>query len=99
MIQYISEFGLPKEFSKKKKFDLIFMDHFMPEMDGVETTQRIRELQDEKKSKVPIVALTADAVTGVREKLMSKGMDDFLSKPILMPELTKILKKWIKEKV
>lgn len=84
---------------EENDYDLIFMDHFMPEMDGVETTQRIRELQDEKKSKVPIVALTADAVTGVREKLMSKGMDDFLSKPILMPELTKILKKWIKEKV
>lgn len=81
---------------QENDYDLIFMDHFMPEMDGVETTARIRALPDEKKSSTPIVALTADAVTGVREQLISKGMDDFLSKPILMPELLKILRKWIK---
>ena len=80
---------------EKEDYDLIFMDHFMPEMDGVETTQRIRNLESPVKQNVPIVALTADAMEGVREDLLSKGMNDFLTKPIIIQELYRILREWL----
>jgi len=75
-------------------YDMIMMDHMMPEMDGIETTQRIRKLQM-KQSRIPIIALTANAVKGVESMFMNAGMDGFLAKPVQMPELAKILKKWI----
>lgn len=81
----------------QKNYDLIFMDHFMPGMDGVETTEHIRELADETKRNIPIVALTADAMKGVKEELLSKGMSDFLTKPIIVNDLYKILQKWLPE--
>ncbi|MDR1485412.1 MAG: response regulator [Planctomycetaceae bacterium] len=74
-------------------YDIIFMDHMMPVMDGLETTAKIRELPNGRK--VPIVALTANAVSGVREMFLSSGMDDFLSKPIDPAKLESILLKWI----
>lgn len=78
-------------------YDLIFMDHFMPGMDGVETTARIRDLSDENKRELPVIALTADAMKGVREELISKGMSDFLTKPIVIGDLYKMLRKWLPE--
>lgn len=80
---------------EEKDFDLIFMDHFMPGMDGVETTLQIRALADERKNRIPVVALTADAMEGVREELLSKGMKDFLPKPIMIKDLYQILRKWL----
>ena len=80
---------------KKEDYDLVFMDHFMPEMDGVETTQRIRALDNVRKRQVPIVALTADAMEGVKEELISKGMSDFLSKPIIIKDLYQMLREWL----
>lgn len=79
----------------KNDYDIVFMDHFMPGMDGVETTAQIRALDDEKKSKLPVIALTADAMKGVREVLISKGMSDFLTKPIIIGDLYKMLRKWL----
>lgn len=58
------------EMVQKKKYDLVFMDHFMPIMDGVETTQEIRALEDDYFQKLPTIALTADAVQGVKEKFL-----------------------------
>ncbi len=81
----------------EKKYDIIFMDHFMPEMDGVETTQKIRALSDNQNSATPIIALTADAMAGVREELLGAGMDDFMTKPIIMETLNQILRKWLPE--
>lgn len=81
----------------KNDYDLIFMDHFMPGMDGVETTAHIRAMADEKKNKLPVIALTADAMKGVREVLISKGMSDFLTKPIIIGDLYKMLRKWLPE--
>lgn len=78
-------------------YDLIFMEHFMPGMDGVETTARIRDLSDENKRELPVIALTADAMKGVREELISKGMSDFLTKPIVIGDLYKMLRKWLPE--
>lgn len=82
----------------ENKYDLIFMDHFMPELDGVETTHCIRALDGNPNQKIPIIALTADAISGVKEELISSGMDDFISKPILMDNLIQVLKKWLPQK-
>lgn len=77
-----------------EQFDLIFMDHMMPEMDGVETMKKIRELGESMNS-IPIILLTANAVTGVREEMLKEGFDDFLSKPIDVDELQRILARFL----
>jgi len=81
------------------RFDLVFMDHRMPDMDGVETTERIRLLDDNDPyfKSLPIVALTANAVSGVKEMFIQQGFDDFMSKPIDTGELNVVLKKYIPE--
>jgi len=79
-------------------YDLIFMDHMMPFMDGVEATACIRNLEGEYPKKVPIVALTANAIKGIEKTFLDAGMNDYLSKPIRIEELAEILKKWIPEK-
>lgn len=63
------------------KYDIILMDQHMPEMDGIQATKKIRDLQDEK-ADTPIIALTAEAMTGDREKFIAAGMDEYISKPI-----------------
>lgn len=80
---------------KKQQFDLIFMDHMMPEMDGVETVRRIREMDGEYYKNVPIIALTANAVSGAREMFLNEGFQDFLAKPIDIAMLERILKLWL----
>ena len=83
---------------QSRHYDLIFMDHWMPEMDGVEATKRIRFLGGYCRD-VPIVALTANAISGTQEMLMENGLNDFLAKPIDTTKLNSILEKWIpKEK-
>ena len=87
------------ELVKQNRYDFIFMDHMMPEMDGIETAAAIRALDGEYFKTVPIVALTANAITGMREMFIEKGFNDYLSKPIDIARLNEILAKWIpKEK-
>ena len=74
-------------------YDLVFMDHMMPEMDGVEAARRIRELPAGRN--LPIVALTANAVSGMREMFLQNGFDDFLSKPIDTAKLNAVLERWL----
>jgi CheY-like chemotaxis protein len=88
---------------KLENYDLIFMDHMMPEMDGIEATERIRAWEAERQGsapfEVPIVALTANAVVGMREMFIEKGFNDFLAKPIEILKLDEVLNRWIpKEK-
>ena len=86
---------------KAIRCDMVFMDHLMPGMDGVETTKRIRALaaEDGYLASMPIVALTANAVFGMHEFFLENGFDDFMSKPIDVVKLNSILEKWIpKEK-
>ncbi len=78
---------------RNNTYDIVFMDCQMPEMDGFEATKNIRELEGSEKHTV-IVALTADAMTGDREKCLKAGMDDYLNKPIKPEQITKALKKW-----
>ena len=87
------------EMVKHFDYDLVFMDHMIPEMDGVDTTHAIRALDGDKYKNLVIVALTANAVTGTREALINEGMQDFLAKPINKKELRAILRKWLKSEV
>ena len=82
---------------KLQKYDIVFMDHRMPEMDGVEATQHIRALGDELPycKDLPIVALTANAVSGMKEMFLANGFDDFISKPIDIVLMNSVLEKWI----
>lgn len=77
-----------------KRYDIIFMDHMMPEMDGVETTRVIRRLLGNN-GQVPIIALTANAVEGTAEMFISEGMNDFVTKPIEMRDMISKLRKWL----
>jgi len=76
---------------KANGYDLVFIDHMMPDMDGVEATKLIREMY----ANLPIIALTANAVSGVKEMFLENGFNDFLSKPIDIVELNSILEKWL----
>ena len=81
------------ELCKAKAFDIVFMDHMMPGMDGVETMKRIRANNVKEHSDMPIVALTANAVSTARESFIAAGFDGFVSKPIELIELERVLKK------
>ena len=78
-----------------EKFDLIFMDHLMPGMDGMEATKHIHELEGDG-SRTPIVALTANTAGNLEQSFFNAGMCDFLAKPIVIKQLTAILRKWIR---
>ena len=82
---------------KSEQYDLVFMDQRMPEMDGVETTGIIRKMGEEDAyyKELPIIALTANAVSGMKEMFMQSGFNDFLSKPIDTIKLNTILDKWL----
>jgi signal transduction histidine kinase/ActR/RegA family two-component response regulator len=71
--------------------DIIFMDHMMPEMDGVEAMKRIRNVADQKNKSVKIVALTANAVSGAREMFLREGFDGFIAKPINISEFERVM--------
>ncbi|MGN0669680.1 MAG: response regulator, partial [Oscillospiraceae bacterium] len=80
---------------RSKDFHLVFMDHMMPEIDGVEATQIIRSMDGDYYKKLPIIALTANAVSGARETFLEAGMNDFIAKPIELTTLDRILKTWL----
>jgi signal transduction histidine kinase/CheY-like chemotaxis protein len=98
--------GLVKQAaSQKREYDIVFMDHMMPEMDGIEATAVIRAWEKEQQEnnaghkQVPIIALTANAITGMKEMFIEKGFNDFLAKPIDIGKLDEMLDRWIpKEK-
>jgi len=75
-------------------FDAIFMDCHMPGIDGYEATKEIRKAEDGR-SRIPIIALTASAMNGERERCLESGMDDYLAKPIDLAELDRVLKRWV----
>lgn len=81
------------ELLRERAFDLVLMDCHMPEMDGFEATARMREMMPGS-NRPPIVALTADAVKGDRERCLAAGMDDYLAKPFTRDQLMGILTRW-----
>ncbi|PZQ44774.1 MAG: hypothetical protein DI551_09435 [Micavibrio aeruginosavorus] len=82
---------------KVNEYDIVLMDCQMPEMDGYEATRRIRSIQNGSK-RTPIVAMTANAMVGDREKCLASGMDDYISKPIDAKRLVESLSRWISDK-
>lgn len=88
------------EMMKNKRYDLIFMDHMMPDMDGIETVQTMRKMEGDYFAQVPVIALTANAVVGAKEKFLAAGMNDLVGKPMDMKEVCGKIKKWLpKEKI
>ena len=79
---------------EKRKYDLVLMDCQMPRMDGFEATRRIRESGSPH---VPIVAVTANAMSGDRERCIREGMNDYVSKPVELGPLAEVLEKWLPE--
>ncbi len=96
----VADNGL-EAFEKRKEhdYDIIFMDIQMPVMDGIEATHKIKEYENEHNlTPIPIVALTANALKGDRERLLKEGLDEYISKPIEMTELLYILHKFLGDK-
>lgn len=83
------------EMVQEKRYHIVFMDHMMPVMDGVETTQNIRKLADEYIQNMPIIALTANAVMGAREIFKEAGMNDFVAKPIELKDICSKIRAWL----
>lgn len=79
------------EKTKDTKYDIIFLDHMMPELDGVETFHLMRNAKDNINSSTPVVILTANAIVGARDKYMAEGFDNYLSKPIIPDRLEKMI--------
>ena len=80
---------------QEKHYDLVFMDHIMPEMDGIETTKNIRALEGEYYKNLPIIALTADAMTESQKLFAEASMNGFVAKPIDMVQMVRVLLQWL----
>ena len=77
------------------KVDLIFLDYMMPEMDGIDTLKNIRAMDRQEMKELPVIALTANAVSGAREMFMEAGFDEYISKPIELDKFEKLLRKYL----
>ena len=82
---------------RKERYDLIFLDHMMPEMDGIETFERMKKLDENLCKDTPVIMLTANAISGAKEQYLSMGFSDFLAKPISQDKLDEILERWLPE--
>lgn len=80
---------------RQEKYDIIFMDHMMPGMDGVETFCRMRNMEESLCKDVPVVILTANAVTGAKEKYLREGFSDYLSKPVQADKLEAVILQYV----
>ena len=86
--------------ASKERFDLIFLDQRMPEMDGIETLQHLKEMEDNLSAQAPVICLTANAVSGARETFIKAGFDDYLTKPIDAAKLEQTIRRYLpQEKV
>jgi len=80
------------------RYNAIFMDHMMPGMDGIEATQRIREIETDYARNIPIIALTANAIVGNEEMFLENGFQAFISKPIEINHLDSVIREWVRDK-
>jgi CheY-like chemotaxis protein len=85
---------------EENRVDFIFLDYMMPEMDGIDTLKNIRALHEKTGEKIPVVALTANAVSGAREMFLSAGFDEYISKPIELEKFERVLRELLdKDKI
>jgi signal transduction histidine kinase/ActR/RegA family two-component response regulator len=80
---------------QETEYDIVFMDHMMPDIDGVDATKMIRELPGDEFKTLPIVALTANVVGDIRDIFINSGMNDFLSKPLEYTEIQRVFREWL----
>ena len=80
---------------KAKHYDIVFLDHMMPEMDGKETLQHLKALKDYPSENAVIIALTANALVGARQEYINDGFDDFLPKPIIYKDVQELILKYL----
>lgn len=85
------------QLTHNKKYDLILMDHMMPEPDGVETLHMLREEVDNPNRETKVIVLTANAIEGMREQYLSEGFTDYLSKPVEAAKLEAMIAKYLQE--
>lgn len=83
---------------KEREYDMIFLDQMMPEMDGTKVLRCLRELEKGAK-RTPVIALTANALVGVKEEMLEEGFDDFLGKPMDLTELENVLMRFMKDRM
>lgn len=76
------------------EFDIIFMDHMMPDYDGIETTNDIRQLRGQYYQKIPIIALTTNSFVGTRDMFLQCGFNDAMAKPVTLQEVKEMLFRW-----
>ncbi|MDR1950310.1 MAG: response regulator, partial [Spirochaetaceae bacterium] len=86
------------ELVRNRNYDIVFMDHMMPGMDGIEAAAAIRALEGERFRNLPIIALTANAIAGMKEMFLANGFNDYLAKPIELSKLDDIMGIWIPRK-
>ena len=87
--------GQALQLIQNNQYDLIFMDHMIPEMDGMEITSALRQMTGEYYQTVPVIALTADAVVEMQDNFLAAGMNDFITKPIETKQLDRIVRSFI----
>lgn len=83
------------ELVKSNKYELIFMDHMMPDMDGIECFHKLQHMEDNLSKDAKVIMLTANAVSGARELYLDEGFDDFIAKPIIPEKLEEMIRKYI----
>lgn len=84
---------------QKKRYHLIFMDHMMPGMDGIEVFRKMREMPESKNRDVPVIMLTANAISGMKGEYLSAGFIDYLSKPMRGKDLEEMIKKYLPQEL
>ena len=84
---------------KEKKYNIIFLDHMMPDMDGIETYQNMKTLEDNPNKDTTVVMLTANAIMGAKEEYLGIGFSDYLSKPVQAPKLEAMILKYLPEEL
>lgn len=90
-------FGAREAFGmiEKNRYDIVLMDHMMPDIDGIEATHMLREKEGEYYKKLPIIALTANAINNAKEMFLREGMNDFIAKPIEISDIAAKIKRWL----
>ena len=84
---------------KQKKYDIIFLDHMMPELDGIETFKQMKKQMENKNKETPVIMLTANAILGAREEYLNVGFQDYLAKPFHQDDLEAIVLKYLPDRL